>query len=171
MQDNSAALDATPAGVRLSDWIADAPIGKTAAYELLKALGITPAKLKLPGVSAAVSMLSEAEAQAMDRAAAAVAGGNSIAELTALVTNSRTTATDRGRSAAAASEPTGPTPEALLTRLQAVQLAAATGAPLTTAEAAWLLGARPGAAVVTRGRLTAERVGRNCWTLTTNNRD
>lgn len=54
---------------------------------------------------------------------------------------------------------------ALRQRLELTQLALQTGAPLSTAEVAQLLGARPGAAVVERGGLKARRLSRNVWKL------
>jgi hypothetical protein len=54
---------------------------------------------------------------------------------------------------------------ALRQRLELVQLAIDTGAPLSTAEVSQLLGARPGAAVVQRGGLRARRLSRNVWKL------
>jgi hypothetical protein len=50
-------------------------------------------------------------------------------------------------------------------RLELVDLAVRTAAPLTTAEVTHLLGARPGAPVVERGGLLARRRGRNVWIL------
>ena len=54
---------------------------------------------------------------------------------------------------------------ALRQRLELVQLALDTGAPLSTAEITHLLGARPGSADVVRGGLRARRLGRNVWKL------
>jgi len=54
---------------------------------------------------------------------------------------------------------------ALRQRLELVQLAIDTGAPLSTAEVSQLLGARPGAAQVQRGGLRARRLSRNVWKL------
>lgn len=54
---------------------------------------------------------------------------------------------------------------ALRQRLELVDLALRTSAPLSTAEVTQLLGARPGAAVVERGGLVARRSGRNVWKL------
>jgi hypothetical protein len=54
---------------------------------------------------------------------------------------------------------------ALRQRLELVQLAIDTGAPLSTAEVSQLLGARPGAALVQRGGLRARRLSRNVWKL------
>jgi hypothetical protein len=50
-------------------------------------------------------------------------------------------------------------------RLEVIQLALQTGAPLTTAEVTRLLGARPGAEQVERGGLIARRISRNVWKL------
>ncbi|MEB3264735.1 MAG: hypothetical protein VKJ66_10230 [Synechococcus sp.] len=50
-------------------------------------------------------------------------------------------------------------------RLELTALALNTGAPLSTAEVTWLLGARPGGPVVERGELRAERLSRNVWSL------
>jgi hypothetical protein len=55
--------------------------------------------------------------------------------------------------------------QALRQRLEVIQLAVQTGAPLSTAEVTQLLGARPGAEVVERGGLCARRLGRNVWKL------
>ncbi|MEY4839460.1 MAG: hypothetical protein RLZZ374_368 [Cyanobacteriota bacterium] len=57
---------------------------------------------------------------------------------------------------------------ALRQRLDITDLAIRTGAPLSTAEVAQLLGARPGSAVVQRGGLVARRLGRNVWRLSRN---
>jgi len=56
-------------------------------------------------------------------------------------------------------------PGALRNRLELTNLALKTGAPLSTAEVTYLMGARPGAAVVERGGLKARRVSRNVWKL------
>jgi len=50
-------------------------------------------------------------------------------------------------------------------RLELTDLALRTGAPLSTAEVTYLMGARPGGAVVERGGLRATRVSRNVWKL------
>lgn len=50
-------------------------------------------------------------------------------------------------------------------RLELVQLALETGAPLSTAEVAELLGARPDGPRCERGGLIARRQSRNVWTL------
>lgn len=50
-------------------------------------------------------------------------------------------------------------------RLELVDLALRTAAPLTTAEVTHLMGARPGSPVVERGGLLARRQSRNVWIL------
>lgn len=50
-------------------------------------------------------------------------------------------------------------------RLELVDLALRTMAPLTTAEVTHLMGARPGSPVVERGGLVARRQSRNVWIL------
>jgi hypothetical protein len=160
----SEAVDAVPAGQRLSEWIDAAPIGKTATYELIRALGITPAKARFPGSGAAVSVLTAEQVQALDRAAEAVAAGRSIAEITAITARPRTVADDREDAPAPDAHAIGA--EVLLARLEAADRAISSGLPLSTAEVAWILGARPGSATVTRGGITATRHGRNVWSLT-----
>jgi hypothetical protein len=50
-------------------------------------------------------------------------------------------------------------------RLELTDLALRTGAPLSTAEITYLMGARPGGETVERGGLRARRVSRNVWKL------
>lgn len=54
---------------------------------------------------------------------------------------------------------------ALRQRLELVDLALRTSAPLTTAEVTHLMGARPGSGEVERGGLLARRQSRNVWIL------
>ena len=50
-------------------------------------------------------------------------------------------------------------------RLELTDLALRTGAPLSTAEVTYLMGARPGGEAVERGGLRARRLSRNVWKL------
>ncbi len=50
-------------------------------------------------------------------------------------------------------------------RLEIIGMAIETGAPLTTSEITQLLGAKPGAAKIERGGLSAKRISRNVWKL------
>lgn len=63
-------------------------------------------------------------------------------------------------------EPSSVDAPSLRQRLELVDLALRTAAPLTTAEVTHLMGARPGAPVVERGGLLARRQSRNVWILT-----
>jgi hypothetical protein len=158
------AIETAPSGIRLSAWVAQAPISRATAYQLIRLLGITPGKAAAPGSRVPVSYLSADDQARMDAAAARIAGGTPISALaTALAPRS---APDES---ADDQETTGqpPGPELLLARLEAIERAVHTGAPLTTPEVEWMLGARPGASVVTRGRLTATRHIRNVWSLST----
>jgi hypothetical protein len=159
MTDTSAAIEALPSGQRLSEWIEQAPIGKTAAYELLKALGITPGKARFPGSAAAVSMLTPEQLVIMGAAAEQVAAGRSIADITAITARPRTAvnATDEAQGGAA-----------LLPRLEAAERAIASGMPLTTAEATWILGVKPGATIgttIARGGIAITHHGADVWSL------
>ena len=50
-------------------------------------------------------------------------------------------------------------------RLELIALAIESGAPLSTSEVAYLLGARPGSSKTKRGGLIARRISRNVWKL------
>ena len=50
-------------------------------------------------------------------------------------------------------------------RLELIALAIESGAPLSTSEATYLLGARPGSSKTTRGGIIARRISRNVWKL------
>ena len=54
-------------------------------------------------------------------------------------------------------------------RLELIALAIESGAPLSTSEVAYLLGARPGSSKTTRGGLIARRISRNVWKLAKTN--
>jgi len=53
-------------------------------------------------------------------------------------------------------------------RLELTQLAIQTGAPLTTAEVSFLMGAKPGKKNVERGGLVATKISRNIWKISKN---
>jgi hypothetical protein len=155
-------------GLRFSDWIAAAGISRSAAFELVKVLGLDLEQRRIPGVSRAVSYVDANQRQVLD----AYASGLKAGELTlaGLKRDPRYAAALAPVAAPAVPDDPGPSGTVtddlpLLDRLQAVQLAIRTGAPLTTGEVRLLLGAWPGAAVVTRGKVTASRIGRNQWVL------
>jgi hypothetical protein len=86
-----------------------------------------------------------------------------IADLASGLQHRRTPQTSVGpRSAISADSPDA---APFLARLEAADKAIRSGLGLTTNETAWILGVKPGAAVVTRGGITATRTGHNCWRL------
>ena len=54
-------------------------------------------------------------------------------------------------------------------RLELVDLAIKTGAPISTAEVSFLMGAKPGKSKVERAGLLAIKVSRNAWKIVKNN--
>jgi len=150
-------------GIRLSQWIATAPISRATAYQLLRLLGITPEKARVPGSRAEVSMLTTEQVAAMDAAAARIAAGATLTELaTAIIPPG----TCKGEPSTDDPQTDAPSPPpGLLERLTAADLAIRTGLPLSTREVAWLIGARPGGDRVQRGRIVATRHARGVWSL------
>ena len=53
-------------------------------------------------------------------------------------------------------------------RLELIDLALKTGAPISTAEVSFLMGAKPGKSRVVRGGLIAVKVSRNVWKISKN---
>jgi hypothetical protein len=179
--DNVEAVEALPSGCLFSDWVARRGCAKSTAYRMRQELGVICEKRRRGAavevwLSAGDEVLMTAYADALGRglttAAALVAVGMS-SRITALVVESD------GAALAGPMESDGPQPEGpmesdgadgevlilLRRRLAALRDALELGAPLTTAEAALLLGARPGGAEVVRGRIRAVRLRRNLWTL------
>ena len=56
-------------------------------------------------------------------------------------------------------------------RLELIDLAIKTGAPLSTAEVSFLLGAKPGKSRIERAGLVAIKVSRNVWKIAKNNNE
>jgi len=59
----------------------------------------------------------------------------------------------------------------LRNRLELIDLALKTGAPISTAEVSFLMGAKPGKSKVERGGLLAIKVSRNVWKITKNSNE
>ncbi len=59
----------------------------------------------------------------------------------------------------------------LRTRLELIDLAIKTGAPISTAEVSFLMGAKPGKSKVERGGLIAIKVSRNVWKIAKNSNE
>jgi hypothetical protein len=153
--------------VPLSHWYESRGIARATAFRLVKVAGITPHKIKVPGGRAPVSALDPAMVTALDALSDRLRAGESMAQLEASSTRAITvTEPSETVSDDHQDQPVATDAAALLQRLQAIELAIATGAPLSTADVSMLLGARPGGPVVTRARVTATRHGRNLWSLT-----
>jgi hypothetical protein len=182
----SAAIQATPSGCLFADWIARKGVSKSTAYSWRSALRIEPQRRRVAG---RVEVWLSAEQEALlDRYAEALEQHTTAAEALAAVGLPPVPLESDGpaglipvESTGAAGliplESDGPAPavplesagvqqlEQLRARLAALRDAVELGAPLSTAEASLLMGARPGGAVVVRGRLRAVREARNCWTI------
>ena len=178
--DNVEAVEAMPSGCLFSDWITRRGCAKSTAYRMRQELGITPEKRRRGAavevwLSAGDEVLMTAYAEALGR------GLSTVAALEAVGMGRRANALmeSDGPSDLVPMESIEPAPadpvesdgtdgEGLILlrrRLAALRDALELGAPLSTAEAALLLGARPGGAEVVRGRIRAVRLRRNLWTL------
>jgi hypothetical protein len=175
MESDAPLVEATPAGLLFADWISDRGCAKSTAYRMRSELGIEPERRRRGGVVEV--WLSQQQADLMTAYAEALGRGMSTAEaLEAVGHGSAIVETDGARR--------NPPPlvpieepmesggadekaelEVLCARLEALERACRSGAPLTSREAQLLLGARPGGAEVARGRILAVREARNCWTL------
>lgn len=172
----TSAIDATPAGMTLASWSEARRVSKTSTFRLLKlarleALG----KMRLPGVNKPVSWLEQHQVDALDQLHRQLEAGMSLAKLEAELTSALAPPAPAGLTRNV-SAPSGPAPsaEALLARLQAVEVAIRSGAKLSTAEAKLLLGDKPeGGATFQSGRVIARRVMKSdgsrlrqdAWTL------
>jgi len=151
----------------LSAWYESKEIPRSTAFRLVKLAGIKTAPIKVPGSRAPVAAINAEQRAKLDALAAILKSGVTMAELErkmagALVAPSKPVET----------VPDSPAPEpqlqdhgALLARLEAGERALNTGLPLSTAEVAWMLQARPGGERVARAGVVAIRHGRNCWQL------
>lgn len=152
--------------IPLSQWYESRGIARATAWRLVKVAGITPHKIKVPGVRAQVAGLDQPMMAALDALSDRLRSGESMAQLEASSTRAITVSSaSEAISDGLPEQPAATDAAALLQRLQAIDLAIATGAPLSTADVSMLLGARPGGPVVTRARVTATRHGRNLWSL------
>ena len=152
-------------GLRFSDWVEGAGISRSTAFELVKLLGLDLEQRKVPGSHRPVLFADRNHLQVLNVYADRLRSGQTtLAALkrdprhAAAIVPAATVPDDPGLSETLPELP-------LLDRLQAVEIAMATGAPLTTGEVKQLLGVFPGSARVTRGRVTAARTGRNQWIL------
>jgi hypothetical protein len=167
--DSARAVDAVPDGERLSSLIERLPISRGSVFELVRVMGIETMKGPGPGGRGRVAWLSAADAARLKDAAEEVAAGHlRIADAGGALAPSLQhlgTPPTLPTEAASAGSAGSADSAGLLQRIQAAEAAARVGFPLSTSELAWILGARPGAAVVTRAGLRAERTARNVWRL------
>lgn len=154
-------------GVRLAELTEALPVSRGSVFELVKALGITTMKGPGPDGRGRVAWVGAADAERLSDAAQRVARGEvRIADLAGCLVSQRTPATAQ-TVAPAASGPSADSadPAPFLARLEAAERAIRSGLGLTTTEAAWILGVRPGSSPITRGGIRATRTGWNCWRL------
>jgi hypothetical protein len=179
----SAAIQATPSGCLFADWIARRGMSKSTAYAWRSALRIEPQRRRVAGrvevwLSAEQEDLLDAYAEALGKGATAAQALAAVGMPAAPPESDGPAGLIPVESARSAglvpldsngSPPAIPPDSAgiqqLRTRLAALRDAVELGAPLSTAEASLLMGARPGGAVVVRGRLRVVREARNCWTI------
>jgi hypothetical protein len=158
-------VSAEPEGARLSELIAMLPLSRGSIFELIRALGITTTKGPGPDGKGRVAWLNNHDVAQLSEAAFRVDRGEvRIRDLAQGLATQQTPQTAITAASGASADSADPTP--FLARLEAAERAIRSGLGLTTAEVAWILGVRPGAAVVTRGGVTATRTGWNCWRLT-----
>ena len=145
-----------PAGERLTDWYEHHGISRTTAFALLRAAGIEPAKRRIAGVNKPVSFLAGDQLRAMEALVEQHKQGRSVAELSTAIQKAPPERSELVATNEADDKATG---GSLLERLQALQLAQATGAVITTKEARWVLGRKPAEAE------RIKKVGINAWQL------
>lgn len=161
--DSADAVAAIPDSVRLAEFAHGLPLSRASVFEVIKALAITTTKGPGPDGRGRVAYVSNADADRIAEACRRVDRGEvRIADLAALQHRpSRQTAL---RPSSVPSAEPGDS-AGFLARLEAAERAIGSGLGLTTAEVAWILGARPGRSPVDRGGIRATRTGWNCWRL------
>ena len=152
-------------GVRLSALWESGDVSRTTAFELLKLARIEPEQKRVPGSQRPVAFLSGDQERMMRALIQRLKDGATVARLRGEALG----AIERVQSRTVPDDPEPPAetaePLPLLDRLQGIETALATGAPLTTADVRALLLVWPGAAVVQRGKVQARRLGRNHWII------
>lgn len=164
---SDSAADAVVDGVRLAQLVDQLPLSRGSVFELVKVLNITTVKGPGPGGRGRVAWVSATDADRLADAAGRVDRGEvRIADLAGGLQRQPTRQTLQTAPIAASAHSADPAdPAAFLARLEAAERAIASGLGLTTAEAAWILGVKPGGSPITRGGITAIRTGWNCWRL------
>ena len=169
--DSAVAADAVVDGQPVASLIASLPLGRDSVYRLLRALGIETVNGPGPG-GRRVAWIRSADAERLTEAATAVDNKRAtIGTFEALAAGAVVKAPQSPQTLQTLAEVESAESAAsadgaeLLQRIEAAAGAVAVGFPLTTTELAWVIGARPGGPVVTRGGLTATRTARNVWRL------
>lgn len=159
----AAELDSLP----LSAWWESRGLSRASAFRLVKIAGISPGRVKVPYSRLPVASLTAEQVAQLDPLAHRLRNGATLPQLEAELTTAMVAAESPSDHASDDLSPSAPAVDAaaLLARLEAGERAIATGLPLSTAEMAWLLQARPGGDRVTRAGVEAIRHGRNCWQL------
>jgi len=151
-------------GVRLAELATSLPVSRGSLFALIKAMRITTVKGPGPDGRGRVAWLSGADAERIEKAARKVADGLvRIADLKGGLARQRTPQTLHTAGSAASADSADPAP--FLARLEAAERAIRSGLGLSTSEATWILGVRPGSSPITRGGIKATRTGWNCWRL------
>ena len=153
-------------GIRLSALWEAGEVSRTTAFELLKIARIEPESRRISGSQRPVAYLSREKEQMMRALIDKLREGATVPQLR----SEAATALERVQSRTIPDDPE-PEPETtveplpLLERLQAIEAAMRTGAPLTTADVRALLLVSPGGEVVQRGKVQARRLARNHWII------
>lgn len=155
-----AAVAAVPDGMTVAQAMGELELRKTALYQRMRQLGIQPTT---HGGRAFLSNDQIEQLRTFNKAAALAR--RPTAALLAMVASAGQQAEPSSAHSANGEQDERERLELLQLRLGVLREAIEMGGPLTTAEVALLLGARPGGAEVVRGRVVAVREGRDCWTL------
>lgn len=151
----------------LSAWYESHGVPRSTAFKLVKLAGIETTPMKVPSSRAPVAAINAEQKAKLDAMVEMLQAGVTVAEMERQIAGAMVASSSPAQTV---SDDPGPIlhpadPSALLARLEAAERAIASGLGLSTSEAAWILGVKPGAAVVTRGGITATRTARNCWQL------
>lgn len=145
--------------MRFSSWYAGKGLARSTAFKLLALSGLELERRRVEGSRSPVSFVSSDHRQKLDFLADQLNSGKSLAELERRIVKAQEVSTPPE------TEEPITKPALLFQRLQALELAQNTGMGLSTAEVAWILGARPGSSSFVRGNVLVERQARNCWTV------
>jgi hypothetical protein len=182
IEPTATAIIASPSGMTMVDWYTSKSVSRATAFRLATLLDLKLGRMRVAGIRTPVAWLEQHEVEAMNRLAQELANGATLgilkarmeAALAPLEPDANLDVKPHQASLSQSQEPpqdglshgaTIDIGEALEARLRTGKLALETRLPMSTNEVAWLLQARPGAAVVRRGGVIARRQARNVWTL------